>query len=302
MKHVLTRNGGREIILPFAQRATFLLAGRVVGEGVRRRFPGLEAAVVAFLLANLAMPQQAAMAKAPHPAAASSHAAHAAAKAETILPGGQKALGAFGRGRAFSFEEQGQTVCYMALPIHAAKQKGFDRGAARLTITHRPSENSRDVVSYTAGFGLKPGSDVKIGIGKANFSLFTAQSSAWTRDPATDRALATALRHASSLSITGLPAKHGAAAITDNIDLSGADNAYRAMSKACGIEVPIEKRPKPAATTTKKQETRHKKDAAHKTAAHPKKDAKPHHVPPTAKHHLPSGHAPKVTPEKNKGE
>ncbi|MER2520704.1 MAG: invasion associated locus B family protein [Bdellovibrionales bacterium] len=258
-----------------------------------RRSIGLTAAV-ACLLVSLAMPHHAAMAKTVQ-------------KTETTMSNGQKALGTFGSWRAFSFEEQGQTVCYMAMPIHAAKQKGFNRGASRLTITHRPSENSRDVVSYTAGFALKPGSDVKINIGKASFSLFTAQSNAWTRDPATDRALATALRHAPSLTIAGIPAKQGASAVTDTIDLSGADKAYRAMSKSCGIEVPEEKRPKPTVAAPKKGETKktdakHKKDAkesAHKTA--PQKATKPHSQPPV-KHHLSTGNAPKVAPQRNKVE
>lgn len=261
----------------------------------RRRSMGRKVAAVALLLTSLALSPHAALAKSDLKAADSS----APRKTEAALSGGQKALGTFGGWRAFSFEEQGQMVCYMALPIRSAKPKGFARGASRLTITHRPSENSRDVVSYAAGYVLKPGSDVTVTIGKASFSLFTAQSSAWARDPATDRALAKTLRHAATLAITGVPAKQGAADITDKLDVSGADQAYRAMSKACGIEVPIEKRPKPAApAATKKPPLKKDAKAAESKSSPAKQASKP--SPP--KHALPSGHPPKTPPARNQVE
>lgn len=287
MKTVAANKAIRNQCFPQVRHDSLPLMERVREEGRPQSLPMASVAIV-LLMASLAISSHPAMAKAAHKSTKT--------KTETILPGGQKALGTFGKWRAFSFEEQGQTVCYMALPILAAKQKGFNRGASRLTITHRPSENTRDVVSFTAGYSLKPGSDVKINIGKASFSLFTAQSSAWTRDPATDRALATTLRHATSMTVTGTPAKQNASAMTDAVDLSGADNAYRAMSKACGIEVPIEKRP----TKSAAKKTEVKKKKATKSAA--SKQESSAHAQPAAKHKLPSGHAPKVTPEKNKGE
>lgn len=264
---------------------------------------------IAALVLCLLLAPQSAEAKPPHAAAS--------AKPEMTLPGGQKALGTFGGWRAFSFEEQGQTVCYMALPIRAAKQtsgktqKQPIRGASRITITHRPSENSRDVVSFSSGYPLRPGSDVTVAIGKASFSMFTAQSSAWARDPATDRALAKTLRHASSLTITGSPAKQGATEITDKLDLSGADQAYRAMSKACGIEVPVETRPKPVAAKKPTTQQKHKqKDATASKAKQEPIGSKNHAIsaPPTrnapypSSHPLPTGHAPKVPPARNQVE
>src|SRR5450755_3004435 len=84
--------------------------------------------------------------------------------AQTV--GTPKSLGVFDAWNAYTYSENGQPVCYMVAKLRPAKSKKLQRGAAWLTITHRPGENSKDVVSYTSGYNFKASSDVDIRIGK----------------------------------------------------------------------------------------------------------------------------------------
>jgi len=168
----------------------------------------------------------------------------------------QKSLGTYGAWQTFTYNEGKQPVCYMVKAAHfpVSKKKKFARGPAYLMITHRPGENSKDVFNYVSGYNFKTGSDVTIHIGKSSFNLFTQKDSAWSRDAATDRALALAIRGNPNLKAIGTPAQKGMGTNTDTLDLKGAAAAYQAIGKACGLEVePVAKTPaKPASATKKK--------------------------------------------------
>jgi hypothetical protein len=164
----------------------------------------------------------------------------------------QRSLGTFGNWGAYATTEHGQSICYMTLTARFPKNVKFHRGDARLTITHRPTENSADVVSYTAGYNFRPASAVDIHIGKKDFNLFTAQDPAWARDAVTDHKLAAAIRSAPSLTITGAPVKADIAALTDKFGLKGAAEAYRAIGKACGVAVAETPAPAAALKTKKR--------------------------------------------------
>ena len=185
---------------------------------------------------------------------------------------GDKSLGTFGRWQTFSSVQNNSPVCYMTLTENFGKAaKGAPkRGTAYLMITHRPGEGSTDVVSYTAGYNYKAGEEATVHIGKEDFSLFTQKDTAWARDASTDHAIAKAIRSNKSLTITGIPSAKKAKPVADTIDLTGADKAYAAINKACGLakEAPKEV-PKPA---PKKAEKKVEKKVEKKTA--PKTDHK----------------------------
>lgn len=164
----------------------------------------------------------------------------------------QKSLGTFGNWRAYSSNDDKRPVCYMALAQHIPAKKGFKRGAAYLMITHRPTEGSTDVVSYIAGYNFKTGSDAKVQIGKADFSLFTQDNTAWARDASTDHKLAAAIRTHDSLIFTGTPFAKGMGGTTDKLNLKGSADAYRAIGKACGIKTDTPAKPKAKAKTKAK--------------------------------------------------
>jgi hypothetical protein len=161
-----------------------------------------------------------------------------AAPAMAKPSGHPKSLGKFGNWQTFVFKEKGQPVCYMALSTPLPKNNHIKRLPGHLTITHRPDDNSKDVVSYDAGYNFKLESTAKAHIGTLSFDLFTTLQTAWTRDAASDHKLTRAIRTYSSMTITGTPASKtkNITQVTDHIDLTGSSKAYMVMSKACGFE------------------------------------------------------------------
>ncbi|MDX2027815.1 MAG: invasion associated locus B family protein [Alphaproteobacteria bacterium] len=182
------------------------------------------------------------------------------APALAAQPGAQKSLGVFGAWNTYSYTEHSQPVCYMALNVRLPKNKKIKRGAAYLTITHRPVENSKDVVSYTSGYNFKTASEVELRIAKDSFNLFTQKDTAWSRDAASDRAVTKAIRNAKSLTLIGIPSQ--GPSVTDTLDVKGADAAYRAISKACGYA--LEKEPAPPPPAKKKDKKTPPKPAKRK--------------------------------------
>ena len=134
----------------------------------------------------------------------------------------------------YSFRDQGQKVCYLF--ARPQKQQGNfkRRGDTYIQITHRPAENSYDVISVIAGYTYKPGSDVTIGVDGKNYTLFTDRDSAWARDTATDRALAKAMRAGNRLVIKGT--SNRGTSTTDTYSLKGSADAWRALNEACGVK------------------------------------------------------------------
>jgi hypothetical protein len=176
---------------------------------------------------------------------------------QPTLAAGPKALGQAGFWNSYSLMDSKQPVCYMTIkakpPAPKKGQKEAKRGEVVLMITHRPGENSTDVVSYTAGLKFKQGSELQVKVGGKEFSLFTQGDTAWSHDAATDHALAQAIRAADQMDVTGTAAS--GMALADTLHLKGAAAAYATIGKACGLKVEEPKKPTPEKTkaATKKK-------------------------------------------------
>jgi len=145
-----------------------------------------------------------------------------------------KSLGAFEKWGAFSYQEQGKPVCYMAAQASEAKGGPPKRGEVFLMVTHRPAQKASDVVSYVAGYELKPGSSVEASVGGQAFKLFVKGDRAWAPDEKTDKALVQAMVKGASLAVKGSPVRGPDSA--DTVSLSGFGKAYQAISQACGVK------------------------------------------------------------------
>lgn len=167
-----------------------------------------------------------------------------------------KQVGKFGFWSAYTLDNGKEKVCYMTLTAHppAPTKKSAKRGDITLMITHRPAEMTLNVVSYSIGTKFKPASEAIVKIGKNQFNLFTQGDTAWSRDSNTDRTLSNAIRAGSSLSLTGTAAN--GSLLTDTVQLKGSEQAYRAISKNCGLNVPDPPSPptKKAKKVTKSKE------------------------------------------------
>lgn len=142
-------------------------------------------------------------------------------------------IGTHGDWSAYTFKENGNKVCYMASQPIKAEGNYTKRGDIYALVTHRPSENTKNVFSYIAGYPYKAGAEVTVRANGRTFKLFSQDDTAWTPDATTDNALTNAIRKGSSMIVKGT-SKRGTLT-TDTYSLKGSGKAYEAISKECGI-------------------------------------------------------------------
>lgn len=146
--------------------------------------------------------------------------------------GDPRLLGNFDHWTAYEYEEGGSKVCYMASNPTKDEGKYARRGEILAMVTHRPKDNSYDVVSFIAGYDYQPGVDISVQIGSDNFSLFTQGDTAWARDSETDKKLSKAMRSGKNMIVRGSSSR--GTPTVDTYSLSGTGKAYEAINKACG--------------------------------------------------------------------
>ena len=110
-------------------------------------------------------------------------------------------------------------------------------------ITHRPIEASTDVVSYGAGILIQSKRGARLHIGQQAFDLFSVRDTSWARDSLTDHKIAAALKNTSTAQISAVSAKKPFTTFSDRFDLTGAEGAYQAIGKACGLIAETRKKP-----------------------------------------------------------
>lgn len=144
-----------------------------------------------------------------------------------------KLLGTFGDWSAYTFDENGNKVCYMASQPKKEQGNYSRRGDIFALITHRPAEGTKNVFSYITGYTYKAQSDVTVQVNGQKFTLFTQKDMAWTPDDSSDTKLATAIKKGSKMVVKGTSSR--GTLTTDTFSLKGSTSAHDAISKACGI-------------------------------------------------------------------
>ena len=134
---------------------------------------------------------------------------------------------------AYVLKEKGSKVCYMVSKPLKKQGNYTNRGDVFALITHRPSENTKDVFSYITGYTYKQGSDVTVTIDSKRHVLFTQDDTAWTPDAAADSKLAKGVQNGSKMIVKGTSSR--GTLTTDSYSLKGSTAAYKAISKACKI-------------------------------------------------------------------
>jgi len=82
-------------------------------------------------------------------------------------------IGTHGAWTAYSYQEDSGLVCYMASEPTKAEGNYTRRGDVFALVTHRPSEDSIDVVSIVAGYPYKENSDANVRVGSSSYDMFT---------------------------------------------------------------------------------------------------------------------------------
>ncbi len=141
-------------------------------------------------------------------------------------------IGTYGDWSAYMFTEGGKKVCYMASKPKKAEGNYTRRGEIFALITHRPSEGTRNVFSYIAGYPYKSGSDVSVNVDDKAFTLFTQDDTAWTPDAKTDNTLANMVKQGSKMVVRGESGR--GTKTVDTFGLSGSTKAHNKISQECG--------------------------------------------------------------------
>lgn len=125
-------------------------------------------------------------------------------------------------------------VCYVVgkpaktLPEHVV------RGRIDAHVTHRPGENSLNVVNFDIGYDAKADSSAELSIDGKKFDLFTAKQAAWARDSATDKAVTIALSKGKIAVIKATSVHNNSS--TDTYSLDGFAPMLALIDKACNVK------------------------------------------------------------------
>ncbi len=166
-----------------------------------------------------------------------------------------KKLGDFSGWQAYEARQGGYSTCYMILrptnmdyklplatkvKLNSKDKKAPEqclpppkRSNVYVMVTLRPEESMSPVISYRSGYGFKQSSEVLLNAGDKSFNLFTEKDQAWARSTAMDVQIANAIRKAKRIIIQGISNDGGKS--NDLFNPQGAESAYKAIIKACGI-------------------------------------------------------------------
>ncbi len=139
-------------------------------------------------------------------------------------------LQSYGKWDAYSYQEGNNKVCYMAA-IPEKTEGAKVRGDVHVLITHRPSDGTRNVFSYIAGYPYKPATDATLDIDGKKFILFTKDEMAWALNSETDVEITQAIRSGTKMIVTGTSTK--GTKTKDTYSLAGSSGAYERISKEC---------------------------------------------------------------------
>jgi Invasion associated locus B (IalB) protein len=165
-------------------------------------------------------------------AQAARHVRHHAAHVHKPAPAAVKTLGSAGAWTAYDSHESSGRVCYIASEPEKQTPSGFARKQPMAMVALRPAANSAKVVSFVAGYPLKPESNVVLEIDGHKFALFPKDDAAWARTSDLDRTIIAALAKGRTAVARGEP-QHGRAT-ADVYSLAGFSKALAMIDKACG--------------------------------------------------------------------
>lgn len=147
-----------------------------------------------------------------------------------------KSLGKFDEWEAFVQGDAKTKTCFAVARPDETAPKGYKRGDAYITISHRPADKVRNEVDIVMGFPIKRDAPVEAEIGKAKFKLTVFEQKdvaahAYAPTPDQDSAIADALTKADKLIVKASPLK--GTPVADSYFLKGAAKALKAIGDAC---------------------------------------------------------------------
>ena len=141
-------------------------------------------------------------------------------------------LGEFGDWTAWTYNDRGNIICYMASSPKKDEGKYTKRGDIYTVVTHRPKEKAFDEVSFVAGYTYQKKAPLTIKIGDKTFrNTFTDGDKGWMISNAEDQKLVAAMKRGSRMIVDGKSSR--GTATKDTYSLKGFSNAYQTISAKC---------------------------------------------------------------------
>ena len=140
-------------------------------------------------------------------------------------------IGKFGDWEAHARSDGGTKVCYAASVPQKSAGDYTKRGDIFLLVSHRPADKMFGFVSLEAGYTYDPKAKITAKIGRNTFSMFADGGLAFAYQ---DKPLIDGMIRGADLVIQGTSSR--GTLTTDTFSLTGFTAAYKAASKACGVE------------------------------------------------------------------
>ena len=145
---------------------------------------------------------------------------------------GLENLGTFGDWTAYSYNDEGSKICYIASQPTKSSGKYTKRDDVFLMITHRPDEKTFNVINVVAGYTYQKGSVPTLAIDKKKaVSLVSHENTAWAKDAKADKTLVEQMKAGSTGVLKG-KSKRGTLT-TDTFSFKGFSKAYQKINEAC---------------------------------------------------------------------
>ena len=142
-------------------------------------------------------------------------------------------IGDYNDWSAYTFKEGKNIVCYIASTPKRDEGNYTKRGDIYAVVTHRPADNSFDVVNFVAGYRLKDHSKFTVKIGRETFkNFYTDHDKAWTVNDAEDKNLVKAMFRGERMIVEGT--SNRGTETRDTYSLKGFARAYKAINAKCG--------------------------------------------------------------------
>jgi invasion protein IalB len=140
-------------------------------------------------------------------------------------------LGTYRDWNVYAFTEDGEKICYMASEPKQQEGNYTRRDSPAVLVTRRPGPRVLDEVSVQPGYSYLDDSEVEVTIASNKFMLFTRGEHAWTKSEDADKALITAMKRGSDMTVRGTSTRNTFS--LDTYSLLGFTAAYEAMTEAC---------------------------------------------------------------------
>lgn len=174
---------------------------------------------------------KAAPAKAAASKASSKASEETKAKNAKAATAGAQSLGSFGDWGAYTGGPSNAKVCFVLSQPKERLPKGLNRDPAYIFISFRPAQGVRNEIAVTTGYGLKPGAEPVVTLGKAKFTMVGKETNAFLRNAAEETQFVDLSKHTASLTIKGTSLRGNET--TDRYSLSGFAQALDRAAKEC---------------------------------------------------------------------